>query len=109
MDELKSCLFCGRYIDKTFRYCPHCGYEFTAEEDPSEPGEDPGRVPEEGEGNDEESQAVPGTSDFYFLRLQDIQKLLADMEKELDLMLTEGGLNPGRASAGALTTSSRDP
>ena len=28
MEEQKACLFCGKIVDGTYQYCPHCGYEF---------------------------------------------------------------------------------
>jgi len=28
MEDLKSCLFCGKPVDREYAYCPWCGYEF---------------------------------------------------------------------------------
>ncbi len=110
MEELKACLFCGRYIDRTFRYCPHCGYEFAQEDEGPDPAEEAaGAAPWQGEPAAEQREGdsagppVPGTGTYYLLRLKDIEKLLIEMEHELDLIISES------PPAGALTTSSRDP
>ena len=73
MGELKSCLFCGKNVDRTFEYCPHCGYEF-------------------GEGEDCLPSAVepeqrPVDDGDYLVRLRTLQEILSDMEKELDLII----------------------
>jgi hypothetical protein len=116
MEELKACLFCGRYIDRTYRYCPYCGYEFVPEDDATEVPEETAGTPaaETAADSPEElaRQAVPGTGTYYLLRLKDIQKLLTDMERELDLMISRTVQPRGpveRPPEGALTTSSRDP
>jgi hypothetical protein len=96
MEELKSCLFCGRYIDKSFAYCPYCGFEFGQRGDASEyPEETPdlssvvSLAPEEGDG-------IPGSAraSDYIARLRDMQNLLSDMERELDLILSNAGSAP---------------
>ena len=98
MEELKSCLFCGRYIDKTFAYCPYCGFEFSGRGDVSEYAEDAPPPPsvvslaaEEGPA----SQNAVQPSD-YLERLRDMQKTLSDMERELDLILSGSGAAPGQ-------------
>jgi hypothetical protein len=97
MEELKSCLFCGRYIDKTFAYCPYCGFEFSGRDDGPEYSEEApalssvvSLVSEEG-GN---APSAVQPSD-YLARLRDMQKTLADMERELDLILSGSGAAPG--------------
>ncbi len=119
MGELRACLFCGRYIDKTYRYCPHCGYEFAQDEDPAEALDEPVAEPaaeQAPDGQDEPGRpAVPRLGNHYLVRLGDIQRLLAEMERELDLMISRSSPPPAerppveRPPAGALTTSSRDP
>ncbi len=115
MGELKACLFCGRYIDKTYRYCPHCGYEFAQDDDPAEPLDEP--AAEQATDAQEEAgrAAVPRLGNHYLVRLGDIQRLLTEMERELDLMISRTSPPPAeqppaeRPPEGALTTSSRDP
>jgi hypothetical protein len=108
MEELKCCLFCGRYIDTTFRYCPYCGYEFSAREDFSDMAEEmPGDVassflPAESDCLGAERGILPfdqhrAKSDSperadppltCIARLRNMEKLLADMERELDLIIS---------------------
>jgi hypothetical protein len=82
MEEQKACLFCGKIVDGSFLYCPHCGYEFG-----------------EGEGLSallEESIAevsCDGEGD-YLLRLRTLQELLANMERELDLIIRSSSKDP---------------
>ncbi|HVO38662.1 MAG TPA: hypothetical protein VMV03_06510 [Spirochaetia bacterium] len=82
MEEQKTCLFCGKNVDRSFQYCPHCGYEF-------------------GQGEDlcallEETAGDPGSEgeEDYLLRLRTLQELLADMEKELDLIIRTSSRDP---------------
>ncbi len=118
MGELKACLFCGRYIDRTYRYCPHCGYEFAEEDDSAESVDEAAAesaAEQAPDGQDEPApgrQAVPRLGSHYLVRLGDIQRLLTEMERELDLMISRTAPPRGpaeRPPAGALTTSSRDP
>jgi predicted amidophosphoribosyltransferase len=82
MGELKSCLFCGKNVDNAFQYCPHCGYEFGQGEDlPVLLEEVACEPPAEGE-------------EDYLLRLRTLQELLADMEKELDLIIRTSSKGP---------------
>jgi hypothetical protein len=120
MEELKSCLFCGRYIDKTFAYCPYCGFEFGQRDDAAEYTEETPAASLVSE----EIEAAPaaGKRPDYIARLRDMQKLLTDMESELDLLLSKSGaaLRPakipdkGRGSVGLsgrgqVTSSSEGP
>ena len=82
MEERKACLFCGKIVDGSFLYCPHCGYEF-------------------GQGDDlptllEEAAGDPSCDDEedYLLRLRSLQDLLADMERELDLIIRSSSKDP---------------
>ncbi|HVP18169.1 MAG TPA: hypothetical protein VMU36_04175 [Spirochaetia bacterium] len=82
MEELKSCLFCGKTVDGSYQYCPHCGYEFGQEEDL------PTLL--------EEAAGDPSCDDErnYLLRLRSLQELLADMERELDLIIRTSSKDP---------------
>jgi hypothetical protein len=117
MEELKSCLFCGRYVDKTFRYCPHCGYEFGQREDFAEYTDDSaGEAPQYllTPETDVIAPAPPvledreGETTFvrYLSRLKDMQRLLSDIEKELDLIILRGRELPVK---GPVTSSSKGP
>ncbi len=82
MEEQKSCLFCGKIVDGSFQYCPHCGYEFAE-------GDDLPAFLEEAAGDpccDEEGD--------YLLRLRTLQELLSDMERELDLIIRTSSKDP---------------
>jgi hypothetical protein len=113
MEELKACLFCGRYVDRTYRYCPHCGYEFTQEDEALDGAEELGGADPGPDGPEEQPRpAAKRMEAHYLLRLRDIQKLLTDMERELDLIISRTDPSRGpaeRPPEGALTTSSRDP
>jgi len=115
MGELKSCLFCGKNVDISFQYCPHCGYEFGQGDDklaelrgdksteyrgdrPAEYRIDrstdhQGDQPVTAEEACPETAAEPGED--YLLRIRTLQELLVDMERELDLII--------------IRTSSKDP
>lgn len=82
MGELKSCLFCGKSVDTTFQYCPHCGYEFGQ-------GDDLAGLIEESTGE----LIATGEVD-YLLRLRTLQELLSDMERELDLIIRTSSKDP---------------
>ena len=98
MEELKCCLFCGRYIDTTFRYCPYCGYEFSAREDLSEmaeelSGEGPSTFPPAGDEVEPQRFVPPAVQErpeqlTCIARIKNMEKLLSDIERELDLMLS---------------------
>ncbi len=76
MGDTKTCLFCGRNVDRSFDYCPHCGYEF---------GDDDECLP----AAEDEAEASPQDEDGdYLVRLRTLQETLADMEKELDLIIS---------------------
>jgi hypothetical protein len=76
MGDSKSCLFCGRNVDRTFEYCPHCGYEFGEGDELLPPL--PSAV----------ADTVPPDDGDYLVRLRTLQEILADMEHELDLIIT---------------------
>jgi predicted amidophosphoribosyltransferase len=82
MEELKTCLFCGKNVDRSFQYCPHCGYEFGQ-------GEELSALLEESLVD----TAAEGEED-YLLRLRTLQELLADMERELDLIIRTSSRDP---------------
>jgi hypothetical protein len=122
MGELKSCLFCGKNVDMSFQYCPHCGYEFGQGEDKSaeyhgdksvdyhgdrsaeyrsdRSGEYRGDKSAEYRGDlpglAEETTAatVPEAEGDYLLRIRTLQDLLADMERELDLIIRTSSKDP---------------
>ena len=82
MGELKSCLFCGKNVDGTFDYCPHCGYEFGQDDGlPTLVEETPGPALRADDGN-------------YLVRLRTLQELLSDMERELDLIIRTSSKGP---------------
>ena len=99
MEDLKSCLFCGKPVDRDYSYCPWCGYEFGPGDDvpivrrenapaAAPPADDP--VPEP---QPALAEAIgPGQS--VLLRLTTLEDLLSDMERELDLMLKTSSADP---------------
>jgi len=100
MGELKSCLFCGKHVDEAFEYCPHCGYEFGQGDEASTFGGDssvpmfepsaelPGLLGQSPAPSLEKSGCcVPEQDEGYLRRLRSLQEILADMERELDLIL----------------------
>jgi hypothetical protein len=82
MGDLKSCLFCGKNVEHSFQYCPHCGYEFGQ-------GEDLPVLMEETTG-----EPIAAGGEDYLLRLRTLQELLSDMERELDLMIKTSSKDP---------------
>jgi hypothetical protein len=89
MEDQKSCLFCGKGVDRTFVYCPHCGYEF-GECDESPPiGAPQGSPPEEAV-----AAGCAGEERDYLVRLRTLQDILSDMEKELDVIIRTSSKDP---------------
>ena len=82
MGDLKSCLFCGKNVEQSFQYCPHCGYEFGQ-------GEDLPVLMEETTG-----EPIAAGEEDYLLRLRTLQELLSDMERELDLIIKTSSKDP---------------
>jgi hypothetical protein len=82
MGELKSCLFCGKNVERAFQYCPHCGYEFGQGEDL------PGLIEET------TGELVPAAKEDYLLRIRTLQELLSDMERELDFIIRTSSKDP---------------
>jgi hypothetical protein len=82
MGELKSCLFCGKNVEMSFQYCPHCGYEF------GQSDELPGLIEET------TGEPLPADEQDYLVRLRTLQELLSDMERELDLMIRTSSKDP---------------
>jgi hypothetical protein len=115
MGELKSCLFCGKNVDSSFQYCPHCGYEFGQGEDNStgyrgdrfaeyrgdvsggyrgdKSAEYRGELPAPVDERAADATTDCGGED-YLLRIRTLQELLADMEKELDLIIRTSSKDP---------------
>jgi hypothetical protein len=99
MEELKSCLFCGKPVDRDYAYCPWCGYEFG-------PGDDvpvarressPAAAAPAAEAAPEPVAALAepcGPSQSVLLRLTTLEELLSDMERELDLILRTSSADP---------------
>ena len=106
MGELKSCLFCGKNVDSSFQYCPHCGYEFGQGEDrfaeyrdrsTEYRGDVSGGYRGDFTAPSEEDAAEPAPDcgeEDYLLRIRTLQELLADMEKELDLIIRTSSKDP---------------
>ena len=82
MADLKTCLFCGRNVDRSFDYCPHCGYEFGE-------GEDLPALLEE-----EPETSGPEADRDYLGRIRTLQEILSDMERELDRILKSASRGP---------------
>jgi hypothetical protein len=82
MGELKSCLFCGKNVDRTYEYCPHCGYEFGVGDDVFPATE---ARPEE---------CDPAKDGDYLVRIRTLQEILSDMEEELDLIIRTSSKDP---------------
>jgi hypothetical protein len=114
MGELKSCLFCGKNVDSSFQYCPHCGYEFGQGEDKSaeyhgdKSAEYHGDKSAEYHGDKSaeyhgelpalvevaNGELIPEAEEDYLLRIRTLQELLSDMEKELDLIIRTSSKDP---------------
>jgi hypothetical protein len=77
MEVLKTCSFCGRFIDKTFLFCPYCGYDF--------------RKPELSAVEAEETLA-PAAWDCCE-RIHAMERTLSRIEQELDLLILSKGGN----------------
>jgi hypothetical protein len=122
MEELRACLFCGRYIDKSFRYCPHCGYEFAQKDEYRDSAEDAYDVSDldgisRTQAGGRAGQAVLSAEGYspaqaesvmkYLSQLQEMERTLCDIEKELDLIILRGrGELPVK---GPVTSSSKGP
>ena len=96
MGELKSCLFCGKNVDSSFQYCPHCGYEFGQGESTEYRGDRSTEYRGDLPGLVEETtgETMPAGEEDYLLRIRTLQELLADMEKELDLIIRTSSKDP---------------
>ena len=114
MGELKSCLFCGKNVDTTYQYCPHCGYEFAEEkfagyrgaeeksaglrgaEEKAHGAEAHGAQDEDLPSLAEEAtcESLSAGEQDYLLRLRTLQELLSDMERELDLIIKTSSGDP---------------
>ena len=99
MEELKSCLFCGKPVDRDYSYCPWCGYEFGPGDDvpvvrrePAPPAAAPLDEPA-GEPQPASAEAA-GPGQNVLLRLTNLEDLLSDMERELDLILKTASTGP---------------
>ena len=99
MEELKSCIFCGKPVDRDYSYCPWCGYEFGPGDDvpvvrrepasaAAVPADDPvgesAPVPAE----------TPGPARTCSSGSPRLEELLSDMERELDLILRTSSADP---------------
>jgi hypothetical protein len=115
MEELKSCIFCGKGVDRDFAYCPWCGYEFGPGDD--EPGRRADQAAEAQHAAESRSAgygaqaegaahggaagvapaaepAGPSAPPSVLLRLTALEELLAGIEQELDRMLRSGSGGP---------------
>lgn len=76
MEVLKTCSFCGRFIDKTFLFCPYCGHDFRRPEPVA---------------LDPETAAAPAAAGCSE-RIHAMERTLSRIEEELDLLiLSKGG------------------
>jgi len=74
MEVLKTCVACGRFIDKTFLFCPYCGYDFRKPE--------PASVQE----------VAPTPTADCSERIHAMETTLSRIEEELNLLiLSKGG------------------
>jgi hypothetical protein len=99
MEELKSCIFCGKPVDRDYSYCPWCGYEFGPGDDVPvvrrEPAAAAGVPADDPEGESAPGPAeTPGPGQNVLLRLTTLEELLSDMERELDLILRTSSADP---------------
>jgi hypothetical protein len=103
MEELKSCLFCDKPVDRDYAYCPWCGYEFGPGDDvpiarreippaAAAPADDPAREPPPAPQPAPIEGSTAGQS--VLLRLTTLEELLSDMERELDLILKTSSADP---------------
>ncbi len=100
MEELKTCLFCGKSVDRTFQFCPHCGYEFGQgdelplfAEDGGKIAEGTGKIAEGATPRESQKQSSRETED-YLGRIRTLEELLSDMERELDGILKISSKDP---------------
>ena len=121
MGEQKTCLFCGKRVDRAFEYCPHCGYEFGDDEDRltvagaerllfgDRPASDaPRDLSPRSSGGDlpvlveeEAGECAPPPDENYLTRLHTLQQTLVEMERELDRLLAMEDRATGTRGASA--------
>jgi hypothetical protein len=99
MEELKSCIFCGKPVDRDYAYCPWCGYEFGPGDDlPLVPREPPaartGLAAEAAPEPQPAAAEAAAAPQSVLLRLTTLEELLSDMERELDLILRTSSADP---------------
>ena len=99
MEELKSCLFCGKPVDRDYSYCPWCGYEFGPGDDVPVARREPHprrphrpTIPQAS--RRPFPRKPPGPGQNVLLRLTTLEELLSDMERELDLILKTSSTDP---------------
>jgi hypothetical protein len=99
MEELKSCIFCGKPVDRDYAYCPWCGYEFGPGDDVPIARREPAAA-RAGLAADPVPDAPPAAAEApaanqsVLLRLTTLEELLSDMERELDLILRTSSADP---------------
>jgi len=105
MEDLKSCLFCGKPVDRDYAYCPWCGYEFGPGDDvplarressPSAaaPAVEAATVADPVSESPAAHAEACVPSQSVLLRLTTLEELLSDMERELDLILRTSSADP---------------
>ena len=89
MEDLKSCLFCGKHVDSgLFQYCPRCGYSWAGRRraDRATRGRMPAASPERTGARHPRECRRPRRAPSPRAALEE---LLSDMERELDLIIRD--------------------
>ena len=98
MEELKSCIFCGKPVDRDYSYCPLVRLRVRPGDDVPvvrrEPAPRRPYRPTTPCANRRPSPRKPRAGQNVLLRLTTLEELLSDMERELDLILRTSSADP---------------